>query len=321
MKNLRNNSLLYLFITIIFFIIFIVCTKTVNTYNSKFPVRNKQLIVLNNFDIKEDLDPAIIPSSQMQVLPNSELSEEIDDPFYHTNKEKRNMKRTSSSNLDPRSIEVPVLMYHSINANSTNNLIITPQEFEKQISWLKDNGFTPLILDELYSMLTTGINVPRKPIVLTFDDGYEDNYTEAYSILKRYNFKATIFLITDAIGHAAHLKEPQIREMYANNIDFQSHTASHHELNSLSFKKQLEELIQSRDAINKMLIKNTDYLCYPVGKYNEDTMRALKAAGYKMAFTTKPGFAKLSDGLYKATRVRMLPGMSMQVLNKKDKAR
>jgi peptidoglycan/xylan/chitin deacetylase (PgdA/CDA1 family) len=70
-----------------------------------------------------------------------------------------------------------------------------------------------------------------------------------------------------------------------------------------------------------MLNKNTDFLCYPVGKYNEDTMRALKAAGYKMAFTTRAGFAKLSDGLYKATRVRMLPGMSMQVLNKKDKAR
>jgi hypothetical protein len=235
MENLRNNSLLYLFITIIFFIIFIVCTKTVNTNNSKFPIGNKQLIVLNNSDIKEN--PVIVASSQMEVLPDSELSEEIDDPFYHTNKEKRKVKASTSSNLDPRSIEVPVLMYHSINVNSTNNLIITPQEFEKQISWLKDNGFTPLFLDELYSILTTGINVPSKPIALTFDDGYEDNYTEAYPILKKYNFKATIFLITDAIGHATHVKEHQIREMYDNNIDFQSHTASHHELNSLSYKK------------------------------------------------------------------------------------
>lgn len=228
-------------------------------------------------------------------------------------KVKSNAKLSSSVNVNLKSIRVPVLMYHSINTNSSNNLIITPREFEKQIKWLKENEFTSLSLPELYSILTTGKNVPLKPIVLTFDDGYEDNYTKAYPILKKYNFKATIFLITNTIGQPSRLKENQIREMYANNIDFQSHTVSHNELNRLSYKKQLEELICSKETIKKLLNKNTDYLCYPVGKYNEDTIKSLREAGYKMAFTTKQGYAKLSDGLYTIKRIRMWPGINMRV--------
>jgi peptidoglycan/xylan/chitin deacetylase (PgdA/CDA1 family) len=315
MKNPRTNKLLYLLTAITFFITFTACAKRMNTSNSNSQANSSQYLASNSPSINQT--SANVEQNQKQSPAEPEFSTEKDDYFNAMIEAKKRKKVSLSRNVDPGSIKVPVLMYHSINPKSTNNLIITPKEFEKQIGWLKDNGFTPLFLDELYSILTTGRNVPPKPIALTFDDGYEDNYTEAYPILKKHNFKATIFLITSSIGHASSLKEHEIREMHANNIDFQSHTASHLELNSLSYKKQLEELINSRDAINKLLNKNTDYLCYPVGKYNENTIKALKDAGYKMAFTTKPGHAKLSNGLYMIRRVRMMPGMNMQVLNNK----
>jgi peptidoglycan/xylan/chitin deacetylase (PgdA/CDA1 family) len=305
MKKLRTNRLFYVFIPVILSSLLTSCANAVDTFNSTPAVEHKQLLTSVNSDIKEETPEPLKKPRQPEPSPEFE------------NQNKRDSKPFQNLDLDPAAVKIPVLMYHSINKNSTNNLIITPQEFEKQVRWLKENEFTPLFLDELYLILTTGKNIPQKPVALTFDDGYEDNYTEAYPILKKYNFKATIFLISDTIGQPPVLKENQIKEMYANNIDFQSHTASHRELNGLSYEKQLEELSRSKEAIAKMLNKNIDYLCYPVGKYNEDTIKAAKTAGYKMAFTTKPGHAKQSDGLYTITRVRMSPGMSMQVLNTK----
>lgn len=315
MRNLKTYRLLLGLIALILTGLFTSCTNSINTFNSTPPVENKQLLSSINSNIKEETSEPVKKPKQMR--PDNDLSNGKDIHFIGTDSDKRNNEPPSNRDLDATTLKIPVLMYHSINLNSTNNLIITPQEFEKQVKWLKDNEFTPLFLEELYSMLTTGKNIPSKPVALTFDDGYEDNYTEAYPILKKYNFKATIFLITDTIGQPSTLKEDQIREMYSNNIDFQSHTASHFELNTLSYQKQLEELTRSKEAISKLLNKNTDYLCYPVGRYNEDTIKASKATGYKMAFTTKPGHAKQSDGLYTITRVRMSPGMGMQVLNNK----
>jgi peptidoglycan/xylan/chitin deacetylase (PgdA/CDA1 family) len=311
MRKLRNERLFSLIVSIFFILLFGVLTKTINAANSKFPVESKKNLFIKSPNVMED--STNITANQIQVAPLSEFTKQINDDLCHHNKVKSNAKLSSSVNVNLKSIRVPVLMYHSINTNSSNNLIITLREFEKQVKWLKENQFTSLSLPELFSILTTGKNVPLKPIVLTFDDGYEDNYTKAYPILKKYNFKATIFLITNTIGQPSRLKENQIREMYANNIDFQSHTVSHNELNRLSYKKQLEELICSKETISKLLNKKTDYLCYPVGKYNEDTIKALKEAGYKMAFTTKHGYAKLSDGLYTIKRVRMWPGINMRV--------
>ncbi|WP_097025624.1 polysaccharide deacetylase family protein [Clostridium peptidivorans] len=289
MNNLKTKGLLSIFIVFIFAAQMISYSNVIacDIYKSNPAAENRQLLTEKNSNIKY----------------------KTYEPVKH--------EALSKRDLDSAAVKIPVLMYHSINVKSTNNLIITPQEFDKQIKWLKDNGFTPLFLDEVYSMLTTGKDIPLKPVALTFDDGYVDNYTEAYPILKKYNFKATIFLITDSIGQHSVLNEEQIREMYANNIDFQSHTASHHELNVLPYQKQLDELVRSKEALSKLLNKNIDCICYPVGRYNADTIKAAKTAGYKIGFTTKPGHAKQSDGLYTLTRVRMFPGMGMQILNSK----
>ncbi|MCY6959512.1 polysaccharide deacetylase family protein [Clostridium brassicae] len=313
MNNLKTKKILSVFAALISAVLLISYFRANDTYKLNSPAENKQSTADKNSNIKyENYKPV---KEVEKIEQKSEFLEEDNSNVSNVDKNIKKQETLSKRDLNAATVKIPVLMYHSINVKSRNNLIITPQEFDKQIKWLKDNGFTPLFLDEIYSMITTGKNIPFKSVALTFDDGYVDNYTEAYPILKKYKFKATIFLISDTIGQPYALKENQIREMYDNNIDFQSHTASHYELSGLSYQKQLNELIRSKEAISKLLNKNVDFICYPSGKYNADTIKACKSAGYKMGFTTKPGYAKQSDGLYTLTRVRMFPGMSMQGLN------
>lgn len=221
------------------------------------------------------------------------------------------VKKIETENYDDLSkVAIPVLMYHSINTNDpNNNLIIPPEQFKAQMQYLKDNGFNTISLTELYSALTTGKNIPKKSVAITFDDGYVDNYTYAYPILKSLGFKATIFMITDAVDkHRNFLTSSMLKEMSANNISIQSHTFHHLELDKLSYAQQLEELKDSKDFLDNLLNQNTDMICYPVGKFNEDTIKAAQAYGYKLGFTTKPGYGKTNEGLFSIHRVRISPG-------------
>ncbi|MBC1435634.1 polysaccharide deacetylase family protein [Listeria rocourtiae] len=214
--------------------------------------------------------------------------------------------------INPETLQIPVLMYHSINSNVKNNLITPPNEFEEQMKWLVDNGYHTLTLASLTDMLKTGQGVPDKPVVITFDDGYQDNYTNAYPILKKYGLKANIFVITDKIAKNNHFDEVALKEMSDYGIEMDSHTVHHFELNTLSYDEQLRELKDSKATLERLTDKKVNSICYPVGRYNEDTVRAAEASGYAMGFTTESGKANKNKGMYTLPRVRMVPGMSME---------
>ena len=112
-------------------------------------------------------------------------------------------KASSAPSLYPKPFKV--LMYHSIAIEAGNNLRIPPDDFDKQMAWLHDNGWKPVALDELYAWIEKGEPFPEKTVAITLDDGYIDNYTSAFPILKKYGFAATIFMITDFIGRVAYL--------------------------------------------------------------------------------------------------------------------
>ncbi|WP_010237849.1 polysaccharide deacetylase family protein [Clostridium arbusti] len=206
--------------------------------------------------------------------------------------------------------QIPVLMYHSIADNSkvtnvaSKSIILPPEVFKEQMQYLKDNGYTTLTLDELYNFLKNDKPVPQKSVVLTFDDAYEDNYTNAYPILKEFGFRGTIFVITggtDKIG--AYLTSAQLKEMDANGMDIQSHTVNHEDLDTLSLEKQQETLAQSKQFLEKLLNKKVDYIAYPSGKYNDFTEQAAKNAGYTMAFTINSGWANKDTNILFLNRV------------------
>ncbi|MFA6939538.1 MAG: polysaccharide deacetylase family protein [Clostridiaceae bacterium] len=210
-------------------------------------------------------------------------------------------------------IKIPILMYHSIDYEKGNSLRVPKEDFYLQMKYIKKNGYTPISLDDLYDFLSGKRKAPQKPIAITFDDGYEDNYVNAYPILKEFGFKATIFDITNTIDtNSAYINSKQIKEMINNGISVESHTTNHNNLASLSYKAQYEILKKAREDLEAMEGKKIKYLAYPSGRYNNFTERAARDAGYVMAVTTKPGFASESNGYLFLHRVRISSGRSFE---------
>ena len=104
---------------------------------------------------------------------------------------------------------VPVLNYHQINDRDENSLTVHTDEFDEQMKYLSDNGYHAITPEEMMDAWENGTPLPEKPVILTFDDGYVDNYKNAYPILEKYNLKGTIFLISDFAAERPHrLREP-----------------------------------------------------------------------------------------------------------------
>ncbi len=176
-------------------------------------------------------------------------------------------------------------MYHSI---STGNSLRVPEaEFRGHMKWLKDNGYYTLTPEEAYIVLTQDKMPSEKCVLITFDDGYTDNFEKAYPILKDYEMKATIFMIGKSVGRKNHLTESQMKEMAEHGIAIESHTINHVELNGLAPEQQLSEMTRSKTLFDGMLQQNTTMLSYPVGRYNAETLKQAEKAGYQMAVTTE----------------------------------
>lgn len=245
---------------------------------------------------------------------NSQNKDDIDNKTNIGNKSQADNKNNASNkgieylNKNPKDVYIPILMYHSISsANSSNNLLVPPKQFEEQIKWLKKNGFTPLSMDEVVKALKTG-KVPKRPVAITFDDGYIDNYTDAYRILKKYDMKGTFFIIADCIGdNKIYLTMDMLKEMRDNGMNIESHTLNHLELNKISKDEKIKSIKGAKDFLKDKLGIESKYLCYPVGRYDEETIKVSKELGIEAAVTTTKGFANLNNGLYSLKRVRMFP--------------
>ncbi|WP_291643702.1 polysaccharide deacetylase family protein [Clostridium sp.] len=199
---------------------------------------------------------------------------------------------------------IPVLMYHSIGYKKGNTLMLPKENFREQMKYLKDNGYVTLTLDETYVFFENNKPVPEKSVVLTFDDGYVDNYVDALPILKKFGFKATIFVITGEVDKSkSYMNVEQLKEMEASGMDIQSHTVHHDHLAKLSYQKQLETLKESKDFLEKALNKKIKYFAYPYGEYSKESLKAVKEAGYTMAFTTAGRWSDKADGILTLDRV------------------
>lgn len=227
-----------------------------------------------------------------------------------------------SHSQDKNDFSIPILMYHSISEDERGLFKVSKDNFYKHMRYLKDNGYKTLSLDDLYSNLTKGVPFSDKSIVITFDDGYSDNYKNAYPILKEFGFKATIFVITDYIADKSYfMSKDQLKEVNLNGIDIESHTTNHSKLDKLSKEDRVKNLKESKNSIEKLLKKEVKYISYPFGKYSKEVIEDLKDGGYKMAVTTKGGVANISvsdiDELYKLKRVFISGYTDVKGLRKK----
>jgi len=182
-----------------------------------------------------------------------------------------------------------VLMYHSV-AEGDNPLSISPEKFEKQIKYLKENNFKFLTIQDLEDIN----NIPNKSVLITFDDGYKDNFITAIPILKKYGASSIFFIVTGLIGETNKgLKMMSWEEIkkISSDILFEvgAHTITHRKLHKLSIEEIQNEIVQSKITLEEKLGKSIGVFAYPYGRYSQSVLDTVKKNNFKFAFSTKPG--------------------------------
>ena len=199
--------------------------------------------------------------------------------------------------------KVIVLNYHKVD-HMNHSLSVQPPDFEQQMAFLKDNGYHTITSHEMYMAFTDGAPLPSNPVLITFDDGYADNYTYAYPILKKYGMKAAIFVITSLMGKPGYLTWGQAAEMEASGVvSIESHTVNHGSLTELTDEQVRYELTEAKHDIEQRLGKEVEFLAYPTGAYNLHIASLVQEAGYKGAFTVRYGNMDRSANFYAIERV------------------
>lgn len=200
---------------------------------------------------------------------------------------------------------VPIICYHHVCEDnpSKSSIIVTNEKFTEHLKTLKDNDYTTLTMSQLYDYLFNNKPIPEKSVMITFDDGYNDNYSNAFPILKKFNMNATIFVISSLVDTAPYMTSSQVKELSDYGIDIQSHTANHADLITLSYENQLKEFIDSKIALEKVTGKSINSIAYPLGHFNKDSKKAAKEAGYSMGFTIDRGYADRADSPFQLNRI------------------
>ena len=191
-------------------------------------------------------------------------------------------------------VKIPILLYHDFvttvpDSDPDNfNYINTPQSYEENIKVLLENGYTFISFQELNDANNGKISLPEKPILVTFDDGYASNYEYIFSILKKYNVKVSIFVVTDKIGKEVdgkkYLSWEQCREMQDSGlVEIFSHSKRHVFYDKLPVRQIRDDVIESYKIIEEKLgSKNLKVFAYPYGAYTKETVWTLKLNGMDM---------------------------------------
>ena len=187
----------------------------------------------------------------------------------------------------PEGIRVPVLMYHAVDSNvwGYRDLFVSPEVMEQHIVYLVENGYDLIHFEDLDEL-----DQYDKPVILTFDDGYLDNYTNLYPLLQKYGVKATIFVVTSSMGkYATSMTPEQVKELSDSAlVSIQSHTVSHRVLAGQDAQSQEAEMERSRLYVARMTGREPFVISYPTGAYNDDTL-SLSTIYYRFAVTVEPG--------------------------------
>jgi peptidoglycan/xylan/chitin deacetylase (PgdA/CDA1 family) len=204
---------------------------------------------------------------------------------------------------------VPVLMYHSVNpdARPQNRLAISVEAFERQMHFLKNNHYHVLPLDSVAGLIREKRKIPHKTVAITFDDGYKDNYTYAFPVLKKYSLPATIFVIINEVGRADRLSWDEIKTIQDSGIiNFGSHALGPEPLINIQSEEALrKEIFDSKKILEEKLGRRITVFSYPGGMSNSKIRKLVIDAGYKFAVATNPGKKFADDDLFALKRLRI----------------
>jgi len=215
--------------------------------------------------------------------------------------------KAESLTMAGKNIFLPILLYHK-----------TPNDFEAQIKILADRGYTSLTMDEVTAILKGEIKAPPKPIAITFDDGFRDQF-KAFEILRKYNLKSTSYIIVGSQNSGwcigAEKKSSTCGDDYMNwddikklkeyyGVEIGSHTMDHFQLSSLNDLAQKYQILESKKVLEQKLKTKINSFAYPYGKYNEATKKLLVEAGYTNATNVNASYYQNSQSLFELSRIR-----------------
>lgn len=185
--------------------------------------------------------------------------------------------------------QIPVLAYHRV-GHTTDALTVTPERFTRDLNTLQEHGYTSISLEQFQSFLDDrNVEMPEKPVLLTFDDGYADNYQHAFPILQEHSMTGSFFIIAGMLQDKERVSPENIKEMARHGMSFGSHTISHRALAELSDEEVYRELMDSRGALEDILGRKVDAIAYPRGSYNEAVVQTARNNGYSTGFTVREG--------------------------------
>jgi peptidoglycan/xylan/chitin deacetylase (PgdA/CDA1 family) len=204
-------------------------------------------------------------------------------------------------------------MYHYISTPPEGadkyriDLSVSPENFRAQMLYLADNGFTPIDLYDLSRAITAKTQLPPKPVIITLDDGYRDNYENAFPILKEFGFTATLFLPTDFLdnNHPGYLTWEMVHEMAAVGIRFEPHSKSHVNLSGRDRDFLVWEMLGSQETVAAHIGYTPRYFGYPGGRYDETAVQVLQELGFWGAVTTYTGKLHGFEDRFEWTRLRL----------------
>jgi peptidoglycan/xylan/chitin deacetylase (PgdA/CDA1 family) len=212
-----------------------------------------------------------------------------------------------------RRASVPILMYHYLSVPPADaniyrrDLSVTPDLFAAHLDAMQQAGYTTISLYALHDHLMQGAPLPEKPVVLTFDDGYRDNYINAYPRLHERGMTATFFIVTDFIDlqYPDYLTWDMVREMYAGGMSIEAHGRNHVSLANKDDAYLVWQALGSLETIQYELGVRPRFISYPAGEYDQRTIDIFRSAHYWAGFTTQQGATHRSDDPFQLRRVRV----------------
>lgn len=226
-----------------------------------------------------------------------------------------------------RRIQVPILMYHYVSvlppdADETRiGLTVEPALFETHLNYFSEAGFNMISLHDLHHALYTGYALPPNSIILTFDDGYVDHYTNVFPLLQHYNFTATFFVITGRADNndPNHLNWSQITEMSNAGMSMEAHTKDHFGLSGRDYDFLVYQILGSIESLQAHTGQSVNMFSYPAGRYDETTLSVVQSLPIFRAVTTQNGASHTTDNQLELPRLRITGNMSVaglqQLLN------
>ncbi|MFZ6018430.1 MAG: polysaccharide deacetylase family protein [Chloroflexota bacterium] len=177
-------------------------------------------------------------------------------------------------------IQVPILLYHRISEGEPENRYeVSVENFGLQMEYLSKNGFTTITPVQLSKVILKGGDLPLKPIIVTFDDGYRSVYEFAFPILQQYGLQGVVYVITGYVGAPTYMNADQLVELFANGWEIGSHTVSHEDLVK-NFTQADSQMVDSRNYLKKLLGTNFLTIAYPFGKANKKITNLAAKIGF-----------------------------------------